>query len=99
MKTVILQATFQELADAIAYHNSESLGLGYEFADEILRTIDRVAMMPNARPVLSERTRRCIARRFPYGTVYEQRPEKLILVSVMHLHRNPNSWKNNLIDK
>ena len=82
MKTVILDPALREFSDAVAYYNRESPGLGYEFADEVFRTIARVATMPDAWPVLSERTRRCITRRFPYGVVYQQREDALIIVGL-----------------
>ncbi len=98
MKTLILDPALREFSDAVAYYNSESPGLGYEFADEVFRTIARAAAMPDAWPRLSEKTRRCITRRFPYGVVYQQRDDALIIVSVMHLRRHPESWKRNLMD-
>jgi len=96
MNTIILDPALREFADAVTYYNEESPGLGYEFADEVFRTIERLTEMPNAWPVLSKRTRRCITRHFPYGIVYQQRKDTLIVVSVMHLRRHPDSWKNNV---
>ena len=96
MKTVILEPALGEFAAAVAYYNGECPGLGYEFAAEVFRTIERVSAMPEAWPKLSRRTRRCVTRRFPYGIVYQQREDVLIVVSVMHLHRHPDSWKRNL---
>ena len=98
MNTIILDPALREFADAVTYYNEESPGLGYEFADEVFRTIERLTEMPDTWPVLSKRTRRCITRRFPYGIVYQQRKDTLIVVSVMHLRRHPDSWKNNVKD-
>jgi len=71
MNTIILDPALREFADAVTYYNEESPGLGYEFADEVFRTIERLTEMPDTWPVLSKRTRRCITRRFPYGVVYQ----------------------------
>lgn len=82
-----------ELLDAIAYYNGESEGLGYEFAAEVRRTIARIVEYPAAWPVLSKRTRRCRLNRFPYGVLYQRREEMILIVAVMHLRRDPESWK------
>ncbi|HBA86179.1 MAG TPA: type II toxin-antitoxin system RelE/ParE family toxin [Verrucomicrobia bacterium] len=93
MKIRILDVAQSELEVAVSYYNQECPGLGYEFADEIFRTIRRATENPTAWPSLSRRTRRCLAHRFPYGIVYQIRGEELLVVSVMHLHRHPDSWR------
>jgi len=47
-----------ELLDAVAYYNSQSEGLGYEFAAEVKRTIERIVQYPDAWTQFSIRTRR-----------------------------------------
>lgn len=94
MKIVLLDPALQEFSAAVDFYNSESPGLGFEFADEIFHTIARIEAMHGAWQQLSVRTRRCITRRFPYGIVYEQRKNELIIVSIMHLRRNPETWKS-----
>lgn len=96
MKVVFLDPALQEFSAAVDFYNSESPGLGFEFADEVFHTINRIEAMPGAWQQLSKRTRRCITRRFPYGIVYEQRKNELIIVSIMHLRRDPEIWKNRL---
>jgi plasmid stabilization system protein ParE len=93
MNVRLLEIACIELEDAVAHYNSECPGLGYEFADEVMRTIRRIVEHPTAWHTLSARTRRCITHRFPYGVVYQMRDEELLIVSVMHLHRHPDSWK------
>jgi len=96
MKIVFLDPALKEFSEAVAFYNNESPGLGYEFADEIFHTIARIKAIPEAWQPLSRRTRRCITRRFPYGVVYQQRQAQLIIVSIMHLRRHPDSWKKRL---
>lgn len=85
-----------EFMDAIVYYNMQSEGLGFEFAAEVRRTIERIIQYPEAWTKLSKRTRRCRTNRFPYGIIYQVRGETLLIVAVMHLSRNPQTWKSQL---
>jgi plasmid stabilization system protein ParE len=96
MKVEILRPAEDELLEAIAHYNHESEGLGYEFAAEVNRAISRVVSYPNAWTPLSRRTRRCRTNRFPYALIYQVRGNTILIVAVMHLRRDPESWKNRL---
>ncbi len=85
-----------EFFDAISFYNTQSEGLGYEFAAEVNRTIQRIIQYPEAWTKLSERTRRCRTNRFPYGVIYQVREDTLLIVAVMHLSREPQAWKSRL---
>ena len=96
MEVRILAPAEAELLDAVAYYNRESEGLGYEFAAEVRRTIIRITEHPNAWTPISHHTRRCRLNRFPYGILYQLRPDAILIVAVMHLRREPESWKKRL---
>lgn len=85
-----------ELIDATAYYNLQSEGLGFEFAVEVKRTIERIIQYPEAWSKLSKRTRRCRTNRFPYGVIYQVRGEIILIVAIMHLSRDPQTWKSRL---
>ena len=96
MKIEFLPPARAELTDAISYYNTQSEGLGYEFAAEIKRTLGRIAQYPDAWFKLSKRTRRCRTNRFSYGVIYQIREDTLLIVAIMHLSREPESWKSRL---
>jgi plasmid stabilization system protein ParE len=93
---VFLDSAETELLDAITWYNEENAGLGFEFAAEIAHTIERIVDNPSAWAPLSPRTRRCRTNRFPYSVIYQIRSETILIVSVMHMKRHPESWRNNL---
>jgi cytochrome P450 len=37
--------------------------------------------------------RRCLTRTFPYGVLFQIKPDKYVIIAVMHLHRDPDYWK------
>ncbi len=96
MEIEFLGPAEDELTDAVSYYNMQSEGLGFEFAAEVKRTIERIVQYPEAWSKLSKRTRRCRTNRFPYGVIYQIRTRALLIVAVMHLSRDPQTWKSRL---
>jgi len=86
----------QEFFEAIEYYNTESEALGYEFAAEVRSTLERIIQYSDAWPSISARTRRCRTKRFPYSIIYQIRSEKILIIAVMHMHRDPIRWKTRL---
>ena len=99
MEILFLPVAKVEFADTISYYNSQSEGLGYEFAAEVKRTLERIIQYPDAWFKLSKRTHRCRTNRFPYGIIYQIRKEVLLIVAIMHLSKEPETWKSRLKKK
>ena len=87
-----------EFLDAIDYYESCSKGLGLEFSYDIKATIQRIISYPHAWSEFSKNTRRCLAKRFPFGVIYQVLEDKneILVVAVMQLNRKPGYWKNRL---
>ena len=86
----------QEFAEAFSYYNKEKPGLGFEFVAEVDAAIERIVAFPEAWPRLSERSRRTRLRRFPFGLLYQIRGDEILVVGVMDMRRDPESWRNRL---
>lgn len=85
-----------EFIDAIVYYEESSEGVGLRFSREVYATIKRAAANPNSWPQMTDNTRRCLTRRFPYGVVYEIRQDDMLIVAVAHLCREPYYWSNRI---
>lgn len=48
MVIVFLPPAKGEFTEAISYYNDQSEGLGYEFAAEVKRTLERIVQYPDA---------------------------------------------------
>jgi hypothetical protein len=85
-----------EFNDAIDYYESCQDRLGYEFALEVYETVNRIIANPKAWQLLNENLRRSLVNRFPFGLIYIIRDNEILILAVMHLHRNPNYWENRI---
>jgi plasmid stabilization system protein ParE len=85
-----------EFVQAIEYYEECEVGLGYDFAVEVYSAIERTMAYPKAWPIIEEDIRRSLVRRFPYGILYAEEDEELLIVAVMHLHRDPDYWKHRI---
>lgn len=85
-----------EFKDPITYYNSQSEGLGFEFANEVKLTIERINGFVDSWPKLSQNTRRARTNRFPYGIIYSHNIDEIRIIAVMHLHKKPDYWKSRI---
>jgi plasmid stabilization system protein ParE len=92
----LLRPAWRELREASRYYEQRVPGLGLDFLQEVRATIRRILMHPQAWAALDEEIRRCRAHRFPYGIIYTIERDGVLIISVMHLHRRPESWRRNL---
>jgi hypothetical protein len=83
-----------EINEAVDYFEEVESGFGFDFATEVHFAIERIMAFPKAWPLLENDIHRCLVRRFPYGIVYSVEKEIIIIIAVMHLHRNPDYWKH-----
>ena len=96
MQIDFLEPAREEFQEAVVFYDNRKAGLGSEFAEEVRKAIARIIQYPEAWSPISRRTRRCRVNRFPFGVIYQVREGTLLIVAVMHLHREPDSWKNRL---
>jgi plasmid stabilization system protein ParE len=90
----MLAVAKKELLEAITYYNSQREGLGFEFAIEIKDSILRISNFSDAWQKISARSRRCLLKRFPYAVLYRSENNEILIVAIMHMSRNPQSWKD-----
>ena len=91
MKIQFVPAAQTDLTATVAWYEAERPGLGRQFALEVEAAVARIFAFPLANPVFSESSRRCTTRRFPDGVVYALRETEILVLAVMHLHREPGA--------
>jgi plasmid stabilization system protein ParE len=91
-----VSAALVELRESMLEYESKEQGLGARFVRQVEETVDRIIANPEAWRRLSPRTRRCLVHAFPFGVFYQIRREKILIVAVMNLRRDPVAWRKRL---
>ncbi len=85
-----------ELADAAQFYDEQQPGLGRLFLDAVQEAAERIRQNPEWWPVFEGPVRGCRVFPFPYRLLYREFPDRIQIVSVFHLSRHPESWKDRL---
>ncbi len=96
MKIRFISPANIELDEAINYYDHQLPGLGFRLFQEISAAIERIELMPEGWTKISEHTRRCILKGFPYALLYVPKKEEILITAVANLHRNPEHYKDRL---
>lgn len=70
--------------------------MGGRFYDEIESVIAEITAAPHRVRLYDPPARRNLARHFPYAVIYIDEPERIWIVAVMPLRRDPDYWKQRL---
>jgi hypothetical protein len=97
MKPIVLHpaAEAEMLATAGYYHACQS-GLGSRFLDEGSLAGGRITDNPEAWSVISGSIRRCLLHHFPFALIFRIESERIYVLAVMHMKREPNYWRNRI---
>ena len=95
--TVVFEPPAQaEIAEAFAWYEERSYGLGGEFLRVIAAAEEQLARNPEAYPPTQGRFRRLLVRRFPYALHFEVMEDRSVSVlACLHHRRSPARWPGN----
>ncbi len=94
MKRIVFHAEAKaELKSAARWYEKRVVGLGASFREESEAAASRIASSPEAFGVVSGDIRCHLLHRFPYGLFYRIQSDRIFILAVMHLHRDPDYWK------
>jgi len=85
-----------EYADAAGYYAAIEAQLGGRFYDEIEGLIEEIRRQPGRFRFFDGETKRHFSDVFPYAVIYLEESDRIWIVSVMHMHREPGYWKDRL---
>jgi hypothetical protein len=79
----------EELRQAALWYEEHRSGLGGEFLDDFLVTIELIESNPELYVEVDSHVRRALLRRFPYALFYSIEPTHIQVLAIMHCHENP----------
>ncbi|MBE0541497.1 MAG: type II toxin-antitoxin system RelE/ParE family toxin [Verrucomicrobia bacterium] len=85
-----------ELAEAAEFYDERQPGLGRLFLDAVRESGERICQHPEWWPVFERPVRGCRVAPFPYRLLYRELPNHIQIISIFHLSRRPQSWRDRL---
>lgn len=83
----------EELGEAYNWYESQELGLGDDFLEQVDEALDRICQMPESYAAVYRDVRRAVIRRFPYVIYYRIISSRVIVTAVFHGRRSPKAWQ------
>jgi hypothetical protein len=80
---------FIELAEATDWYENRSKGLGADFLRAFDDALEKIERNPFGYQILFGDVRRALTRRFPFSVMFIVEAEKIIVLSCLHVRRDP----------
>ena len=85
-----------EYEEAARYYAGCQEGLELRFIARVEAAVRQVAASPERWRLIEQDVRRCLAKVFPYAILYSIEPEYVLIIAVMHCHREPGYWRKRI---
>ena len=86
-----------EMLAAASHYENQQKGLGGRFLASTQDAANRIVINPTLYRPIQDDVRRCVAKIFPYGILFRDLPDGIVIIAVMHLHRDPGYWKARVV--
>jgi plasmid stabilization system protein ParE len=84
----------EELEQAIEFYKEQQAGLDKRFLEAVDDAINRVRRNPVLYRKINENARKCRLLHFPYAIIFRVASQRIEIIAVMHLRKEPNYWKS-----
>jgi hypothetical protein len=81
-----------DIFEAAIWYEEERDGLGLRFEQQLDAVMVRIVESPAQFPVFHGDVRRALVPSFPFGVLFVERPGHVVVIGVLHLHRDPEAW-------
>ena len=78
---------------AITWYDQQQSGLGSRFLDVLDQVFKRIRDTPLQFPAMSGDGRRALLHTFPYAVYFRETEQAVVILAVLHLHRDPRIWR------
>jgi plasmid stabilization system protein ParE len=96
VKIVVRKGAARDIQQAHDWYESEQVGLGKEFLDEIGACFSRIERHPDGYAFTYRDTKRAIVERFPYSIYFRLRDDEVRIIAIAHQRRKPKVWQSRI---
>lgn len=82
-----------DVREATRWYEGKQNGLGAKFILELDALYERIARAPQQFPEIERGIRRALLHRFPYAVYFIAGDDELVILAVLHQHRQPDAWR------
>ena len=90
---IVRRAAERDITSAFGWYQEQAVGLGHEFLRSLDACLASLRRRPRSYPFVHKEVRRALLRRFPYAVFYLAEPERIVVLAVFHVRRDPERWK------
>ncbi len=99
MKIEFHPEALAEFEDAARYYANCQEGLESRFIARVEVALSQIQQAPERWRIFEDDVRRCLTRVFPYAVLFTVEPDYILIIAVMHCHRDPGYWRHRLKSK
>jgi len=82
-----------DLVYARDWYEHQCEGLGAAFLLCVDEVLERIGRTPEIYSAVYRDVRRALTRRFPYAVYYRMVGDEIIVLGILHTHRDPREWR------
>ena len=90
---VIKDGARRDISEAYRHYCDISSQLGVDFLDRLDEAFERIVSSPEFYARVLEDIRQMRVRRFPYVVSYLVENDRVVILAVLHGHRDPSEWQ------
>jgi toxin ParE1/3/4 len=83
-----------DVEEAYRWYEDHRPGLGSDFILCVEEGLAKILRDPEMYQVVHKKVRRLLIRRFPYGIFYVWDQNRVVVLAVAHVRRDPKQWES-----
>ena len=92
-RLIIRPEAEEEIYDAFGWYEDRVSGLGLNFLLCVDAVFNAILRNPQQFPRVHRTIRRALTRKFPFEVFFVEDDQRVVVLSVFHVKRNPESWQ------
>jgi len=90
---IVRKRAERNIAEAFNWYEMKQANLGYDFIENVEAEFNQIHSNPFLYQTRYKNIRCALTSRFPYGIFYLFDDNKIIVLTLLHLSRDPKLWK------